>query len=181
MWNLMYVCHCAKDWKDPMKMMDDFSQFFCISIKFLLSDFLFAFDFYFLPAVVVGIVVAGTEIRAQACMSAKAAAACEYWGVVGCVDPKNPAPSPSHPTAQLLVSLSAAHCCPVTAALKSQTQTIALFILHTARGNFQPRDTDSWAVPPSWIVRLCSMSLTRKRATVNVNRPLVSLATLWPF
>lgn len=54
---------------------------------------LVAFDFYFLPAVVVGIVVAGTEIRAQACMSAKAAAACEYRAVAGCVDPQPPTPT----------------------------------------------------------------------------------------
>lgn len=117
---------------------------------------LVAFDFYFLPAVVVSIVVAGTEIRAQACMSAKAAAACEYRAVAGCVDHQPPTPTlplpsvalmsqPPQPviTAQLLVSLSAAPCCPVTAAFRSQTQTIALFILHAARGYFQPRDTDS--------------------------------------
>lgn len=47
---------------------------------------LVAFNFYFLPAVVVGIVVTGTEIRAQACMSAKAAATCEYQTVDGLVD-----------------------------------------------------------------------------------------------
>lgn len=68
------------------QMMDDFSQFFAFHLV-PSKRLLVAFDFYFLPAVVVGIVVAGTEIRAQACMSAKAAAACEYRAVAGCVDP----------------------------------------------------------------------------------------------
>lgn len=60
---------------------------------------LVAFDFdFFLPAVVVGIVVTGTEIRAQAaCMSAKAAAACEYRAVAGCVDTPTP-PNPTPPS-----------------------------------------------------------------------------------
>lgn len=73
-----------------------FLRFHLVTSKRLLV----AFDFDFLPAVVVGIVVAGTEIRAQACMSAKAAAACEYWAVAGCVEPPHP-PTLPYPTLPL--------------------------------------------------------------------------------
>lgn len=132
---------CVLD-KNPVKNVPDDGWFFSSfsALFFLFLCCVWFFDF-FLPAVVVGIVVTGTEIRAQACLSAKAAAACEYRAVVGRVDPSDyhqvPLMCPPQPpvtTAQLLVSLSAAPCRLVTAAFQSQTQTIALFILtlHTA-------------------------------------------------
>lgn len=104
----------------------------------------------FLPAVVVGIVVAGTEIRAQACLSAKAAAACKYRAVVGCVDPSDchqvplmlipllPLPchhgtAPGQPQCRPLLP---SHCCfPVT-----KRKPLLFFILYAAHS-----DSDSWA------------------------------------
>lgn len=150
-------------------MMDDFSQFF----SFFLPFFFMLRSIFFLSAVVVGIVVTGTEIRAQARLSAKAAAACEYLrAVVGCVDPSHchrvllMCPSPLLPPLlttgqpQCRPLLPGHRCFPVTNAKPS----LCLFVtLRTASVIHERRRLRHGSSAPR------SITLTTRRVT------------LWPF